>query len=75
MRTDFVYPEVGDRRPPAVWEEDGYRDARERAQDRVREILGSHYPTHLDPALDAQVRSSFDIRLPSESMGPGSGRW
>lgn len=75
MRTDFVYPEVGDRRSPAVWEEDGCRDARERAQDRVREILGRHYPANLDPALDGRIRDAFDIELPVEFMGPGSGRW
>jgi trimethylamine---corrinoid protein Co-methyltransferase len=75
MRSDFIYPQVGDRRPPSAWEDDGARDVRERAQDRVREILSSHYPDHIDPALDARIRDAFDIRFPLEAMRPDSGRW
>jgi trimethylamine---corrinoid protein Co-methyltransferase len=75
MRSDFVYPEVGDRRSPAVWEDDGCRDVRHRAKERVRDILGSHYPAHIGGALDARIRDAFDIQLPREVMRPGSGRW
>jgi trimethylamine--corrinoid protein Co-methyltransferase len=75
MRTDFVYPEVGDRRPPTAWEEDGCRDARARAQDRTRQLLATHYPTHIDQDLDDRIRATFDIQLPREAMRPGNERW
>jgi trimethylamine--corrinoid protein Co-methyltransferase len=75
MKTDFVYPQVGDRRPPTAWEEDGCPDVRERARARAREILSSHYPATLDPALDDQIRATFDIKLPREAMRPGNERW
>ena len=75
MRSDFVYPEVGDRRPPTAWEEDGCRDARSRARDRVRALLAHHYPTHIDEALDDRIRATFDIQLTREAMRPGNARW
>jgi len=64
MGSDFLYPEVADRRSPAEWEADGARDMRERARERAREILGNHQPSHLPPATDAALRARFDIRLP-----------
>jgi len=75
MRSDFVYPAVGDRSSPDVWEAGGALDVRDRARYRVREILGTHYPEHVSPEVDARIRDAFDIRLPREAMRPGNGRW
>jgi trimethylamine--corrinoid protein Co-methyltransferase len=75
MRTDFVYPAVGDRRSPAVWEEDGHHDVRYRARERVREILSTHYPGHVPEAVDGRIREAFDIQLPRAAMLPGNDRW
>ena len=36
----------------------------------AREILGRHYPTHIDAADDARIRSRFSILLPPEAMRP-----
>jgi trimethylamine--corrinoid protein Co-methyltransferase len=75
MRTDFVYPKVGDRRPPTAWEEDGAHDVRYRARERVREILSTHYPAHVPEAVDHAIREDFDIQLPRSAMRPGNARW
>ncbi|MEI7743674.1 MAG: trimethylamine methyltransferase family protein [Chloroflexota bacterium] len=75
MKTDFVYPIVGDRRPPTLWEEEGCHNVRDTARTRVREILSSHYPSHVDEALDSQIRAAFDIKLSSSAMRPGNARW
>ncbi len=75
MRSEFVYPEIADRSSPGAWEEEGSRNVYERAHERVREILGSHYPAYLDPALDARIRERFPIRLDPADMRPGNGRW
>lgn len=75
MRRDFVYPAVGDRSSPDVWEEGGALDVRERARYRVREILGTHYPTHVGREVDDRIRGAFDILLPRSAMDPASGRW
>ncbi len=65
MKSDFLYPDIADRRTPAEWEEEGGKEIREVAQHRTREILSSHYPDHVDADLDEYLRRHFDIRLPS----------
>jgi trimethylamine--corrinoid protein Co-methyltransferase len=75
MRSDFVYPGVGDRNTPSSWEEAGARDVRERARDRVREVMRSHFPEHVGRDVDDRIRASFDIGLPREAIRPDSGRW
>ena len=75
MRSDFVYPAVGDRGTPNSWEEAGGRDVRERARDRVRSVMRSHYPEHISRDMDDRIRGAFDILLPREAMRPGNGRW
>ncbi len=68
MQTDFVYPDIGDRRRIDEWQADGSRDIREVAQERTREILQRHYPEHLSVELDNALRERFDIRLPRSAM-------
>ena len=75
MRSEFVYPEVADRTSPGAWEEEGSPTVYARAHDRVREILSTHYPAYLDPALDVRIRERFPIRLDPADMRPGNGRW
>ncbi len=75
MKTDFVYPQVGDRRPPTAWEEDGYHDVRDRARERVRDVLTTYYPEHIDETTDRRLREQFDIQLPRSAMRPGNARW
>ncbi len=75
MQVDYVYPEVGCRRSPKEWVEEGSPDVRQTARARVQEILSRHYPGHVDLALDARLRKRFPVRLPREAMQSGSGRW
>ena len=75
MRSDYLYPEVGDRSPLQVWEQQGARDIRERAKDSVKQTLASHYPAHIDRAVDDRIRERFNILLPREYMNPGNFRW
>lgn len=69
MQSDFIYPEIGDRRNIEDWEADGSRDIREVARARTRQILQQHYPRHLAADIDARLRGEHDIRLPIEAMG------
>jgi len=68
MQSDFVYPEIGDRRTIDEWEADGSQDIREVARDKTRQILRQHFPHHLSAEIDSQLRAHFDIRLPEEEM-------
>ncbi len=75
METDYFYPPMGDRYPPAVWEEMGRTDIRDRARKRVSETLRKHYPSHIDPAKDEEIRKKFNIFLPRENMSIKKRRW
>lgn len=75
METEFLYPTLADRTSPEEWEENGSLDIRDRAQEKAREILSTHYPTYIDPAVDDIIRDRFPILLPKEAMTAASGRW
>jgi len=75
MRSEYEYPQLSDRSMPGEWEAAGSPDIRQRAAERVKTILASHYPTYIDPATDRKIRERFPITLPREAMFPGSGRW
>lgn len=75
MQREYVYPEVGDRTSPKEWKEMGSTDVVTKARAKVKEILGSHYPSHIGEEIDAAIRAEADIKLPREFMRPGSGRW
>jgi trimethylamine--corrinoid protein Co-methyltransferase len=75
MQSEYLYPALGDRTSLSEWEFRGSPQLMERARERVAEIMASHYPQHLDPAIDARLRSRFDIRLPAALMRAGNDRW
>jgi len=75
MRTEYEYPALADRRTPGEWESAGSPDIRQQAGERVRQILSSHYPEYIDPAVDRRIRDAFPILLPEEFMNASSSRW
>jgi trimethylamine--corrinoid protein Co-methyltransferase len=70
MHTEYLYPEVGDRKSPNEWNEQGGLAIQQRAALKVREILASHYPSHVSAAVDAEIRSRFPVKLPRSAMEP-----
>jgi trimethylamine--corrinoid protein Co-methyltransferase len=68
MKTDFHYPQIADRSTPAEWEDNGQRSIRDVALQQTREILATHFPKHIDAAMDDRLRAQFDISLPRETM-------
>ena len=75
MRTEYEYPALADRRTPGDWEAAGSPDIRQQAGERVRQILSTHYPQYIDPAIDRRIRDTFPILLPEEYMNASSPRW
>ena len=67
MQRDYVYPEVGDRSSPKEWNENGRPEALHLARARLDTLLSSHWPDHIDRALDEALQSDFPIRLPMNS--------
>ena len=68
MQRDYVYPVVGNRLTPAEWQEIGGNPVNVPAREKTKEILATHFPTHVDDELDARLREEFDIHLPREQM-------
>jgi trimethylamine--corrinoid protein Co-methyltransferase len=75
MQTEYLYPEVADRRTPGEWEAGGKEDICELAHARVRNVLSSHYPENIPPEADRKIRDRFPIRLDPNEMQAGNGRW
>ena len=63
MRTEYVYPTIGDRASVAEWEAAGRPAIWDRARDRVADILDRGRPDHLPPAAEQAIRDRFDILL------------
>ncbi len=75
METEFIYPELADRDSPDSWKEKGSMDIWDRAALRVKHLMRTHYPDHITPEADAEVRVRFPIRLPLSETDPLTGRW
>ena len=75
MKTDYLYPDIADRRSISEWEDAGARDIRDVARDRVRKVLAEHYPEHIPDHVDAQLRAQYNILLPRARMRAGNGVW
>ncbi len=75
MESEYLYPDIADRRAASDWEESGSPDILERAQHRVGEMLSSHYPSYIDERLDEEIRRRFPILLSREQMTSKRGPW
>jgi len=68
METEYLYPNIADRRSPQAWADDDASDMLERARTRAAELYRGHFPDHLDPAVDHAIRERYPIRLPAAVM-------
>jgi trimethylamine--corrinoid protein Co-methyltransferase len=75
MKSEFVYPEIADRRLPDHWLNDGKKTIYDQAHKKVKKMLSGHYPEYIDPAADVRIRNQFPIKLKTADMKPGNGRW
>ncbi|WP_171095103.1 MULTISPECIES: trimethylamine methyltransferase family protein [unclassified Ruegeria] len=72
MKSDYFYPEIGDRRTPREWQEDGSQPVGDVAREKAREILSVHFPQHIPDDVDRALRTRFDIRLTRQQTGRSS---
>lgn len=70
MKTDYVYPALGNRQTVDDWLAAEKPEIWDRARARVREILTKDQPTHLSRAAEAAIRAATPIHLP-ELSNPG----
>jgi len=67
MKSEYLYPELGDRQSVADWLDSGAESIWQRAQQRVQDLLREPPPAHLPAAVEDRIRASFDIRLATEN--------
>jgi len=65
MESDFVYPRLGDRTSPKLWEENAKPDLLTKATMRKEAILSTPSAARFDPLLDQAIRKRFNIHLPA----------
>ena len=66
MRTEYVYPTIGDRASVADWEAAGRPAIWDRARQRVSDILSAGQPGHVPAPAEAAIWSAFDIVVPAQ---------
>ena len=70
MESDYLYPEIADRSSIEDWEIEGLLDIRQRARERAKTILASHYPSCIQEKVDRSLRERFPIHLSKTAMQP-----
>ena len=65
MESDYVYPALGNRMSPKEWAEVDKPDLIENAIAKKEEILAQRPAAAFSPELDAKLRETFPIHLPS----------
>jgi trimethylamine--corrinoid protein Co-methyltransferase len=75
MQTEYLYPDLADRRTPGEWENSGKKDIYELAHEKAKKMLADYYPEHIKPEVDQRIRDKFDIRIAPAEMKRGNGRW
>lgn len=63
MRSEYVYPDLGDRQSVDEWVSAGEPSLWDRAGERVAEILAAGRPGHLPAENEAAIRAAFPIHL------------
>ncbi len=75
MKSDYLYPEIADRRSIDDWQQSGGEDLRNAARNKVQKILAEHYPEHIPTDVDDWIRKNYNIVLATERMRRGNGFW
>ena len=75
MQREYVYPVIGDRNNPDDWKDLGSTNAAERAHEHVKQVLSSHFPSHITREQDDWIRANYPIALAAEEVRGQGTRW
>jgi trimethylamine--corrinoid protein Co-methyltransferase len=68
MQSEYIYPQLGDRLSPNLWQEQGTPVLLNKAIALKEKILAEHFPKHVDDTADLAIREQFDIHLSREQI-------
>jgi len=63
MKSEYLYPDILDRKSQLEWQIDGSFDIRKRAEEKAKNILNNHFPAYIDKRADAKIKDIFPIQL------------
>ena len=72
METEFLYPDLADRRTTQEWEEQGKQSIYDLAHEKLNGIMKNYYPEYIDSKTDEKIRSKFPIKLSKDRMKPNT---
>ena len=70
MQRDYYYPRLADRDEPLTWVENGAVAIHDKAKEKARAILASHYPQYLSAEAERRIRDRYTILLAPEALRP-----
>ena len=68
MKTDFLYPNLADRRSPQAWTVSGAKDIREVAKEQTKVLLNTYVPSHVEEDIDNSLTKRFNIFLERKKL-------
>jgi trimethylamine--corrinoid protein Co-methyltransferase len=75
METEYIYPQVADRRTANEWQATGHTEIYELAHRKLQKMMSTHYPQYINSDADKKIRTQFPIKLRTEDMQASCGRW
>jgi trimethylamine--corrinoid protein Co-methyltransferase len=67
-RDDFLFPEIAYRDSYDNWEEDGAKDAFERAHERVQDLIDEYERPPVDADIQAELEDYVDAKREAKSL-------
>ena len=63
MKSDFLYPDISDRRTTKEWQDDGSLEVSQVAREKTLDLLATHRPHYIAAEIDSALRQRFQILL------------
>jgi len=74
METEFLYPNLANRKTTQEWEAEGKETIFDVAHQRLQEMMRDYYPKYIPAKTDAKIRENFPIKITEQDMKKND-RW
>ena len=74
METEFLYPNLANRKTTQEWETEGRKTIFDEAHLRLQEMMRDYYPKYIASKTDAKIRENFPIKINKQDMRKND-RW
>ena len=74
METEFLYPNLANRKTTQEWEAEGKETIFDVAHQRLQEMMRDYYPKYIPAKTDVKIRENFPIKITEQDMKKND-RW